>query len=100
MTSTFAPFIGLLPARTFAVTRSGLPSALIIFGVTVSERQDSTTGGSGFTVGGLSGAGTIVCAESVLSAGLVSRPPEPVTVAVLMCVPTVVAFALIAIVTV
>ena len=32
-------------------------------------------------------------AESTLSAGLVSRPPPPVTVAVFVCVPTVVARA-------
>ena len=82
------------------MTLSGLPSALIIFGETVSVRQYSTAPAVGLTIGGLSGAGTIVTAESTLSAGLVSRPPPPVTVAVLVCEPTVVARPVIAIVTV
>ena len=78
-----------------------MPSALIIFGVTVSVRHTAGAGfGFGFTVGGLSGAGTTVTAESTLSAGFVSRPPLPVTVAVFVCDPTVVARPVIAIVTV
>src|SRR5262245_40710594 len=88
-TPTLTPLTGLLPAFTFAVTLSGLPSALIIFGETVRLRHTS-----GF------GAGSIVTAESTLSAGFVSRPPPPVTVAVFVCDPTVVARAVTAIVTV
>jgi hypothetical protein len=80
---------------------SGLPSALIIFGETTSETQTSGLGaGFGFTTGGLSGAGTTVTAVSTLSAGFVSRPPLPVTVAVLVSVPTTVARPVTAIVTV
>ena len=81
------------------MTLSGLPSALIIFGETVRLRHTSGSG-CGLTTGGLSGAGTTVTAVSTLSAGFVSRPPPPVTVAVLVCEPTVVARAVIAIVTV
>jgi hypothetical protein len=66
---------------------------LIIFGDTVSVRQNSGLGAAGFATGGLNGAGTTVIAESTLSAGFVSRPPLPVTVAVFVCVPTVVARA-------
>src|SRR5688500_9750073 len=99
VTLTLAPLTRFLPAVTLAVTLSGFPSALIIFGETVSVRHTSGFG-TGFTVGGLSGAGTTVTAESTLSAGLVSRPPPPVTVAVFVCVPTAVARPVIAIVTV
>src|SRR5512143_18134 len=68
LTATFTPFTRFLPAVTTTRTLSGLPSALIIFGDTVSARQNSGFGvGSGFT-GGLSGAGTTVTAESTLSA--------------------------------
>src|SRR5688572_194479 len=82
--TTFVPRTRFLPAVTFTVTRSGLPSALIIFGDTVSVRQNCGWGcGVGFATGGFSGAGTTVIAESTLSAGFVSRPPLPVTVAVL-----------------
>ena len=92
--TTLVPRTRFFPAVTLTVTRSGLPSALIIFGDTVSVRQNSGWGcGCGFATGGLSGAGTTVIAESTLSAGFVSRPPPPVTVAVLVCVPTVVARA-------
>ena len=97
------PFIRFLPAVTRTVIRSGLPSALIILGETVSAMQGSDTGGFGFGVGGgfvVGGAGTTVTAESELSAGFVSRPPEPVTVAVFVCEPTAVARAVIAMVTV
>ena len=51
-------------------------------------------------VGGTNGAGTTVTASSTLSAGFVSRPPPPVTVATFVCVPTRVARAVTAIVTV
>src|SRR6185503_15796596 len=80
-TATLAPFAGFGPAMTFTVTVSGLPSAVIMPGFTVSARQYAGKGlGFGLTVGGLSGAGTTVTAESVLSAVFVSRPPLPVTV--------------------
>ena len=39
LTWTFAPFTRFAPAVTFAVTLSGLPSALIIFGETASRRK-------------------------------------------------------------
>src|SRR4029453_11048813 len=75
--------------------------AVIIFGVTVRFRQARGCGfGLGFGVGGVSGAGTTVSASSTLSAGLVSRPPDPVTVAVFTCRPTCVARPSTAIVTV
>src|SRR5262245_51986624 len=98
-TRTVTPFIRLEPAVTLVVTLSGLPSAVTIFGETVRLRH-TWGSGFGFTTGGLSGAGTTVTAESTLSAGLVSRPPLPVTVAVFVCEPTVVARAVILIVTV
>ena len=44
-------------------------------------------------VGGTAGCGTTVTAVSTLSAGFVSRPPLPVTVAVFVCRPTTVARA-------
>src|SRR5688572_9218623 len=97
------PFTRFLPAVTLVVTLSGLPSALIIFGETVSVRQTTGSGfgsGFGFATGGLSGAGTIVTASSTLSAGFVSRPPPPVTVATFTWRPTCVARAVTAIVTV
>ena len=70
-----------------------MPSALIIFGETFRVRQTAgfAVGFGLVTVGGLSGVGTTVVAESTLSAGFVSRPPEPVTVAVFVCWPTCVA---------
>ena len=84
---------------TTATTLSGLPSALIIFGVTFRARHGVGCG-FGFGVGGVTGAGVTVTAEAVLSAGFVSRPPAPVTVAVFVCEPTVSERPVIAIVTV
>jgi hypothetical protein len=49
--------------------------------------------GFGLGFGGTNGPGTIVTASSTLSAGFVSRPPPPVTVATFVCVPTAVARA-------
>src|SRR5262249_8157627 len=100
-TSTLAPCTCCLPRVTTAITLSGLPSALIIFGVTFRARQASGWGlGFGLGVGGVTGAGVTVTAEAVLSAGFVSRPPEPVAVAVFVCEPTVSERPVIAIVTV
>src|SRR5207342_1329610 len=82
VTSTFTPLAAFFPAVTLTEIVACLPSALIIFGVTTSARQCSTgfVGFVGFGVGGVSGSGTVVVAESVLSAGFASAPPLPVTV--------------------
>ena len=64
------PFAGLEPSTTRIVTVCALPLARSSFGPTASVRQSSGAG-LGFAVGGVSGAGTIVSASSVLSAGLV-----------------------------
>ena len=71
---TVAPATPFLPFLTLMLIFCALPVAFSTFGVTMSVSQISgaTTGGFGFTVGGVTGAVTSVEAEAVLLSVLVS----------------------------